>query len=82
MQAQPKTVSEMLHTEDQYIIPLFQRLYSWEKTRRKWLHMDIWALLENGADPSSKIAHDAAFCPFWYPANYLLDAEPNTKISI
>jgi uncharacterized protein with ParB-like and HNH nuclease domain len=51
MQAQPKTVREILHTGDQYIIPLFQRFYSWEKTHWERLRMDIWALLENGAKP-------------------------------
>ena len=51
MQAQPKTVREILHTGDQYIIPLFQRFYSWEKSHWERLRMDIWAMLENGAKP-------------------------------
>lgn len=51
MQAQPKTIRDILHTGDQYIIPLFQRFYSWEKSHWERLRMDIWALMENGAKP-------------------------------
>lgn len=53
MQAQPKTIREILHTGDQYIIPLFQRYYSWEKSHWERLRMDVWALMENGG----KAAH-------------------------
>lgn len=48
MQAQPKTIRDILHTGDQYIIPLFQRFYSWEKSHWERLRMDIWALMDNG----------------------------------
>jgi hypothetical protein len=51
MQAQPKTIRDILHTGDQYIIPLFQRYYSWEKSHWERLRMDVWALMENGAKP-------------------------------
>src|ERR1035438_8816531 len=51
MQAQPKTIRDILHTGDQYIIPLFQRYYSWEKSHWERLRMDIWALIENGSKP-------------------------------
>ena len=51
MDAKPKTVREILFSGDQYIIPLFQRFYSWEKMHWERLRMDIWALLENGAKP-------------------------------
>jgi uncharacterized protein with ParB-like and HNH nuclease domain len=51
MQAQPKTIRDILHTGDQYIIPLFQRFYSWEKNHWEKLRMDIWALMEDGAKP-------------------------------
>jgi uncharacterized protein with ParB-like and HNH nuclease domain len=51
MQAQPKTIRDILHTGDQYIIPLFQRFYSWEKTHWEKLRMDIGALMEDGAKP-------------------------------
>jgi uncharacterized protein with ParB-like and HNH nuclease domain len=51
MQAQPKTIRDILHTGDQYIIPLFQRYYSWTKEHWERLRMDVWALMENGAKP-------------------------------
>lgn len=51
MQAQPKTIREILHTGDQYIIPLFQRFYSWDKTNWERLRLDVWALMEDGAKP-------------------------------
>ena len=51
MQAQPKTIRDILHTGDQYIIPLFQRYYSWTKDHWERLRMDVWALMENGAKP-------------------------------
>jgi hypothetical protein len=47
MQAQPKTIRDILHTGDQYIIPLFQRFYSWEKAHWERLRLDVWAMLEN-----------------------------------
>jgi uncharacterized protein with ParB-like and HNH nuclease domain len=51
MQAQPKTIRDILHTGDQYIIPLFQRFYSWEKVHWEKLRMDIWELMEDGSKP-------------------------------
>ena len=51
MQAQPKIIREILHTGEQYIIPLFQRYYSWEKKHWERLRKDIWALMDNGAKP-------------------------------
>src|SRR5262245_41181762 len=51
MQAQPKTIRDILHTGDQYIIPLFQRYYSWEKEHWERLRLDIWTLIENGSKP-------------------------------
>ncbi|MEN7973525.1 MAG: DUF4268 domain-containing protein [Verrucomicrobiota bacterium] len=48
MDARPKRVSEILHTGDQYIIPLFQRHYSWGKDHWERLKNDVWALLGNG----------------------------------
>ncbi|MBM4223639.1 MAG: DUF262 domain-containing protein [Gammaproteobacteria bacterium] len=51
MQAQPKTISDILQTGNQYVIPLFQRYYSWEKEHWERLRLDIWALIEDGAKP-------------------------------
>ncbi len=49
MDARPKTVSDILHTGDQYIIPFFQRYYSWKKEHWDRLKKDIWALMEDDA---------------------------------
>jgi hypothetical protein len=48
MDARPKRVSEILHTGDQYVIPLFQRHYSWGKDHWERLKNDVWALLGSG----------------------------------
>lgn len=51
MDALAKTVGEILHSGDQYLIPFFQRHYSW--SRRHWdrLWLDVIALLEDGDKP-------------------------------
>lgn len=51
MHAAPKTIREILHTGDQYVIPLFQRYYSWGKEHWERLRQDVWALIEDGAKP-------------------------------
>ena len=52
MDARAKSVSEILHTGDQYVVPLFQRSYSWQKTHWERLNADIMALVE---DPSRHV---------------------------
>ena len=47
MDARPRTVRDILYTGDQYIIPFFQRHYSWEKKHWDQLRKDIWALMED-----------------------------------
>lgn len=50
MEAHQKNVKEILSSPGvQYIIPLFQRYYSWEKKHWDQLRKDIWGLME--ADP-------------------------------
>ncbi len=51
MQAQPKTIRDILQTGNQYVIPLFQRYYSWGKEHWERLRLDIWALIENDSKP-------------------------------
>lgn len=48
MDASAKTIRKILDSGDQFLIPFFQRNYSW--TRKHWerLRLDIWALLEEG----------------------------------
>lgn len=47
MDARPRTVRDILYTGDQYIIPFFQRYYSWEKKHWDQLRKDIWALMDD-----------------------------------
>jgi hypothetical protein len=51
MHAEPKTIRDILQTGNQYVIPLFQRYYSWEKEHWERLRLDIWSLIENGSKP-------------------------------
>ena len=48
MEANARTIRKILHSGDQYLIPFFQRHYSW--TRKHWerLRNDVWVLAENG----------------------------------
>jgi uncharacterized protein with ParB-like and HNH nuclease domain len=49
MDARAKSVREILHSGDQYLIPFFQRSYSWDKVQWKRLADDLDALLEDGS---------------------------------
>src|SRR4029077_15023309 len=49
MDARPRTIRDILYTGDQYIIPFFQRHYSWEKKHWDQLRKDIWTLMEDEA---------------------------------
>lgn len=49
MDARPRTIRDILYTGDQYIIPFFQRYYSWEKKHWDQLRKDIWTLMEDKA---------------------------------
>lgn len=47
MQAGETTLKEIIQGEKQYIVPLFQRSYSWGKPQWEQLWSDIVELLEN-----------------------------------
>jgi hypothetical protein len=47
MYAQVRSVAAILQQNNQYIIPLFQRSYSWQKVNWQRLYGDIVALMEN-----------------------------------
>jgi len=49
MDARVKTVREILHSGDQYLIPFFQRQYSWTHQHWERLRADVWALMEDSA---------------------------------
>ena len=60
MEAHQKNVSQILSLNVQYIIPLFQRYYSWEKRHWDQLRKDIWALMETDPEkgkPDPKKVH-------------------------
>ncbi len=50
MEAHVKSVREILHSGDQFLVPLFQRQYSW--TKKEWhnLYKDVVSLIDGGED--------------------------------
>lgn len=54
MDARAKTVREILHSGIQYLIPFFQRYYSWKHRHWERLQSDVWTLLE---DPDVNSQH-------------------------
>lgn len=46
MDARAKTVREILQAGDQYLIPFFQRFYSWEMKHWARLRDDVWGLFD------------------------------------
>jgi len=51
MEAQAKIIVRILNDNDQYIVPLFQRSYSWQKDNWVRLFNDINALMEDDKRP-------------------------------
>lgn len=79
MDARPKTVRDILHTGDQYIIPLFQRYYSWQKEHWDRLRKDIWALMEDESKPvhflGPLVCTPTSHVPGAIPAYQLIDGQ-------
>jgi Protein of unknown function DUF262 len=50
LDARAKTIAEILHSGDQYLIPFFQRTYSWESRHWQRILADVDALAETAAD--------------------------------
>lgn len=48
MEAHVKTVREILHSGDQFLVPFFQRQYSWTKKEWQNLYADVVTLTEGG----------------------------------
>lgn len=80
MDARAKTVREILHSGDQYLIPFFQRNYSWRRQQWERLRADLWALME---DPDLNSQHflgplvctPTAHVPGEIPAYQLIDGQ-------
>lgn len=50
MKASERTLQQLLHSSDQYVIPVFQRYYTWSTTNWEQLIDDTSELLEHGAE--------------------------------
>lgn len=50
MKATERTLQQLLHSPDQYVIPVFQRYYTWKAGNWDQLVDDVSALLEPGAE--------------------------------
>ena len=80
MDARAKTVREILHSGDQYLIPFFQRYYSWKHRHWERLRADVWALIED-EDASSQHFLGPLVCtatdhvPGEVPAYQLIDGQ-------
>lgn len=46
LDARAKTVRDILHSSDHYLIPFFQRSYSWEAKHRQRILDDVDALVQ------------------------------------
>ena len=80
MDARAKTVREILFAGHRYLIPFFQRYYSWKQKNWERLCNDAWALMEDD-DPSSKHFLGPLVCtptptmPGEIPAFQLIDGQ-------
>ncbi len=79
MEAHVRTVREILHSGDQFLVPFFQRQYSW--TKKEWhnLYRDVVALIESG-DVSTHFLGPLVFTPFHHipgdgPRYQLIDGQ-------
>ena len=52
MKATERTLQQILHAGDQYVIPVFQRYYTWEKANWDQLWDDVLAVAEHGSEPA------------------------------
>jgi len=51
MDAKAKSLREILHSGDQFLIPYFQRFYAWKRANWERLQSDVWMLFQ---DPSRR----------------------------
>ena len=79
MDARAKSVREILQAGDQYLIPFFQRNYSWQKKHWERLRDDVWALLEQQDDSlhfmGPLVCTRAPSVPTEIPAYQLIDGQ-------
>ena len=46
MDAKAKPIEEILHSGHQFLVPFFQRNYSWKRDNWERLSNDIWSLID------------------------------------
>jgi uncharacterized protein with ParB-like and HNH nuclease domain len=80
MDARAKSVREILHSGDQFLVPFFQRHYSWRRKHWERLRADLWTLMED-ANPSNQhflgplVCTPAGHVPGEVPAYQLIDGQ-------
>lgn len=79
MEARVKTVREILYSGDQYLIPFFQRFYSWKPQQWERLRSDLSALLECENDSQHfmgpLVCTPTKHVPTQVPAYQLIDGQ-------
>jgi hypothetical protein len=81
MKAGERTFQQVLHGPDQYVIPVFQRFYTWGQKNWEQLWDDLSALFEEGTDATSRHFMGAVVCvpemhlPGVVPAYQVIDGQ-------
>lgn len=79
MDARAKTVREILYSGNQYLIPFFQRFYSWKPQQWERLRSDLSALLESNDDSQHfmgpLVCTPTKHVPTQVPAYQLIDGQ-------
>jgi uncharacterized protein with ParB-like and HNH nuclease domain len=80
MKAAERTLQQILHAADQYVIPVFQRYYTWEKANWDQLWDDVLAVAEHGSDSArhfmgSIVCVPEAHIPGVVPAYQVIDGQ-------
>jgi len=80
MKATERTLQQILHAGDQYVIPVFQRYYTWEKANWDQLWEDVLAVAEHSADAArhfmgSIVCVPEAHVPGVVPAYQVIDGQ-------
>jgi hypothetical protein len=88
MKASERTLQQLLHSSDQYVIPVFQRYYTWGTSNWEQLMEDVAELLESGAEDrrhfmGSIVTVPDAHQPGVVPAYQVIDGQQRlTTLSI
>ncbi|MEL7499014.1 MAG: DUF4268 domain-containing protein [Planctomycetota bacterium] len=79
MEANVHTAREILHSTNQFLVPFFQRFYSWRREHWETLQSDIWQLLESESQDrhflGPVVCHSTNSVPVEVPAFQLIDGQ-------